>query len=143
MNPSSIEFTQDPSGEIEAFLGERIYEFNSTATGLFDGEEYAAAIKDSQGSIIAGVSGHTWGGCCHVAQLWVHGSERKKGLGKSLLLAVERHALSRRCTQIVLSSHDFQAPDFYARLGYVEQARIAGCPKGHSDIHFTKQLTGG
>jgi ribosomal protein S18 acetylase RimI-like enzyme len=137
-----IEFTQDRSHKIEAFLTERIYEFNSNATGFFDGEEYAAAIRDPDGRIIAGVSGHTWGGCCHVAQLWVHESARKQGLGRSLLLALETHALSRRCSQIVLSSHTFQAPDFYRRLGYIEHARIPGYPSGHADIHFIKYLAG-
>ena len=137
-----IEFTQSQFHEIEAFLAERIYEFNANATGLFDGEEFAAAVRDSNGRIIAGVSGHTWGGCCRVSQLWVHESARKQDVGTSLMVAVEAHAVSKKCTQIVLSSHSFQAPDFYRRLGYVEHARISGYPGGHSDMHFTKFLVG-
>jgi ribosomal protein S18 acetylase RimI-like enzyme len=140
MKLSPIEFTQNQCHEIEAFLVERIYEFNSSATGLFDGEEYAATIRDPDGRIIAGVSGHTWGGCCQVSQLWVDESARHQGLGRSLMLAVETHALGKNCTQIILSSHTFQAPDFYRRLGYVEQARISGYPNGHADIHFMKHL---
>src|SRR6267154_6362117 len=143
MKLSPIEFTQSQSNEIEAFLAERIYEFNANATGLFDGEEFAAAIRDSNGRIIAAVSGHTWGGCCQISQLWVHESARQQGLGKSLMLAVEAHALSKKCTQIVLSSHSFQAPDFYRQLGYIEQARISGYPSGHSNIHFIKYLVNG
>jgi len=59
------------------------------------------------------------------------------------MLAVEAHSRSRNCTQIVLSSHSFQAPDFYRQLGYIEQARIPGYPMGHSDIHFIKYLVNG
>jgi len=140
---SPIEFTQSQCNEIEAFLAERIYEFNSNATGLFDGEEFAATIRDSYDRIIAGVSGHTWGGCCQISQLWVHESARQQGVGRSLMLAVEAHSRSRNCTQIVLSSHSFQAPDFYRQLGYIEQARIPGYPRGHSDIHFIKYLVNG
>lgn len=142
MTAFPIEFTQDQFDEIDAFLAERIYEFNASATGLFDGEEFAAVIKDSNSRIIAGASGHTWGGCCQLSQLWVHESARKQGLGMSLMMAVEAHALSRNCPQIVLSSHSFQAPDFYRRLGYIERARISGYPEGHSDIFFTKCLGG-
>jgi hypothetical protein len=40
-------------------------------------------------------------------------------------------------------THGFQAPNFYKRLGYIEQARISGYPGGHSDIHFTKYLVSG
>jgi ribosomal protein S18 acetylase RimI-like enzyme len=143
MKLSPIEFTQSQFNEIEAFLAERIYEFNSNATGLFDGEEFAATIRDSDGRIIAGVSGHTWGGCCEIYQLWIHESARQQGAGRSLMLAVEAHARSKNCAQIVLSSHSFQAPVFYRKLGYIEQARISGHPRGHSDIHFTKYLAGG
>jgi GNAT superfamily N-acetyltransferase len=142
MKLSSIEFAPSRSSEIEAFLAERIYEFNSSATGLFDGEEFAAVIKDSSDRIVAGVSGHTWGGCCKISQLWVHESVRQRGLGKSLMLAVDAHALTKRCTQIVLSSHSFQAPVFYRQFGYIEQGRTSDYPAGHSDIHFLKYIAG-
>jgi len=140
MKLSRIEFTQYQPNEIEAFLTKKNYEFSSNTTGLFDGEEFAATIRDFYGRIIAGISGHTWGGCCRISQLWVHDSARQQGVGKSLVLAVEAHARSKNCTQILLSSHSFQAPNFYRRLGYVEQARIPNYPRGHSDIHFTKCL---
>jgi ribosomal protein S18 acetylase RimI-like enzyme len=143
MNLSPIEFTQSQSKQIEAFLAERIYEFNANATGFFDGEEFAAALRDSDDRIVAAVSGHTWGGCCQISQLWVHESARQQGLGKSLMLAVEAHALGKKCKQIVLSSHTFQAPEFYRQLGYIEQARISDHPQGHSNIHFTKYLVSG
>ena len=132
MKLSPIEFSESLSDKIEAFLADRIYEFNANSTGFFDGEEFAATIRDSHGRIMAGVSGHTWGGCCQISQLWVHESARQQGVGRSLMLAVENHALSKNCAQIVLSTHGFQAPDFYERLGYIEQARISGYPGGHS-----------
>ena len=143
MQLSPIEFTQGQFKEIEAFLAHKIYEFNANATGFFDGEEFAATVRDASGCIIAGISGHTWGRCCTISQLWVHESARHRGVGKSLMLAVEAHAKNKSCTKIVLSSHSFQAPDFYDRLGYVEEARIAGNPRGHSDIHFGKYFVPG
>ena len=141
MRLSPVEFAQGRPNSIEAFLAERIYEFNSNATRLFDGEEYAATIRDSDACIVAGISGHTWGGCCQILQLWVHESARELGIGTSLMLAVEAHALRKNCTQIILSTHCFQAPDFYRKLGFIEQARITGYPRGHSDIHFLKYLS--
>jgi uncharacterized membrane protein YphA (DoxX/SURF4 family) len=122
---------------------ERIHEFNSSATGFFNGEGFTTTVRDASGRIIAGVSGHTRGECCQISQLWVHEFAKEHGVGKSLMLAVEAHALCKNCTQIVLSSHDFQAPDFYRKLGFIEQTRISGYPRGHSNIHFTKFLGGG
>ena len=89
---------------------------------------------------MAAVSGFTWGRCCQIDELWVDQSARRQGLGSLLARAVEEHARGKGCAQVILSSHTFQAPDFYRRLGYVEQARIAGYPMGHADIHFRKLL---
>lgn len=52
--------------DLEAFLAERIYEFNSRTTGYFDGESFGATQRDDSGTIVAGISGYTWGGCCYV-----------------------------------------------------------------------------
>ena len=135
-----VNFISDQFANIDAFLEDRIYEFNAAATGCRDAEEYAAAIRDGDGRIMAAVSGFTWGRCCQIDKLWVAQSARRQGLGSLLVRAVEEHARGKGCSQVILSSHTFQAPDFYRRLGYVEQARIAGYPMGHADIHFRKLL---
>ena len=135
-----VEFLSEQFADIDGFLEDRIYEFNADATGFFDAAPYAAAIRDDEERIIAAVSGFTWGRCCLIDKLWVDQAARRRGLGSFLVRAVEELALSRRCAQVILSSHTFQAPDFYRRLGYIEQGRITGYPAGHSDIHFRKLL---
>jgi ribosomal protein S18 acetylase RimI-like enzyme len=125
--------------DVVAFLAERIYEYNARITGYDDGESYSA-VRRERGGIVAGVSGFTWGSCCFVSYLWVAEALRGKGLGSELLRAVERHARERSCRLVVLSTHDFQAPAFYARLGYEQVARIADYPLGHADIVFAKSL---
>jgi hypothetical protein len=44
---------------------------------------------------------------------------------------------------MLVSSHTFQAPDFYRRHGYVEYARTEDSPRGHAEIHFVKKLLPG
>lgn len=128
--------------ELEAFLVDRIYEFNSKATGYFDGRLLGASIRNETGQIIAGFSGHTWGGCCEISHLWVSERHRGQGLGRTLLHAAETEALRRGCLQVVLTTHSFQAPKFYMRLGYERKYAIEGRPKGHSNIVFVKLLQG-
>ena len=128
--------------ELEAFLVDRIYEFNSEATGYFDGRLLGASIGNNAGDIIAGVSGHTWGGCCEISHLWVSEHHRGRGLGSALLQATEAQALRRGCLQVVLITHSFQAPEFYARHGYQRKYAIEGRPRGYSDIVFVKSLQG-
>ena len=52
----------------------------------------------------------------------------------------EDEARRRGCRQVVLATHTFQAPDFYAGRGYVEDGRVEGYPAGHAQVHLVKQL---
>ncbi|MEX0851769.1 MAG: GNAT family N-acetyltransferase [Bauldia sp.] len=126
--------------EIAALLEERLYEFNVRATGFSDGKPVCFTIANDAGAIIAGIAGYTWGGCCHIRQLWVDEAHRGGRLGTALLEAAEREAMERNCRQVVISTHTFQAPGFYARLGYTEVARVVGHPIGHANVFLAKQL---
>ena len=126
--------------ELESFLADRIYEFNANATGYSDGRLLAGSMLNAAGDVIAGFSGHTWGGCCELSYVWVHERYRGQGLGRALMRAAEAQAQNRGCAQVVLLTHSFQAPAFYERLGYERRYAIEGRPKGHSNIVYVKQL---
>ena len=137
---SRIDIRDDRDDALDAFLADRIYEFNARATGLFDGRPLNGSIKDHAGKVIAAVTGHTWGGTCQVNYLWVDPSHRRLGLGRALMRAVEAEATRRNCTQVILFTHSFQAPAFYEALAYVRQATIANYPTGHAQLLFLKHL---
>jgi GNAT superfamily N-acetyltransferase len=141
MSGSPIELCADDEClELEAFLIERVYEFNAQVTGYFDGKLLGGRLRDEEGTVIAGFNGHTWGGCCVLSHVWVHPLQRGRGLGRSLLQAAEQEAARRGCGQIVLSTHSFQAPGFYEHLGYVKQAVVDDDPKGYASIIYAKPL---
>jgi ribosomal protein S18 acetylase RimI-like enzyme len=127
--------------DVEAFLVERITEFNARATGYFDAQLYSATQRDEAGVIRAGICGYTWGGCGYVSYLWIDEHERGRGLGSALLLAAEEHARSKHCVVMLLSSHSFQAPGFYERHGYERQAVIDDHPVGYTSIFLAKRLS--
>jgi ribosomal protein S18 acetylase RimI-like enzyme len=126
---------------VEAFLADRIYEYNAAATGYHDAEPFTA-LKEEGGAKEGGISGYTWGGCCYVSYLWVAESSRRRGLGSELLCAAERHARDKRCRLVLVSSHSFQAPGFYPRRGYELVARIEDHPVGYSSSWYIKRLDG-
>ena len=138
MKPIAVRVGDAP--EIDGVLADRIHEYNAAATGYHDAQSFTAIRENEAGAIAAGISGYTWGGCCYVTALWVSESWRRKGLGSELLLAVERHARNKRCRLVLLSSHSFQAPEFYARRGYEPVACLNDHPVGHSSIFYTKRL---
>jgi GNAT superfamily N-acetyltransferase len=135
-----IEIHPGDAPELEAFLVQRVYEYNAAATGYHDGETFTASHRGESGEIEAGTSGYTWGGCCYVANLWVTEALRGKGLGSELLRAVERYAREKNCRVVFLSTHSLQAPGFYERHGYTPIARIEDQPLGHASIFYAKRL---
>ena len=130
----------EPSPDEVQYLEDRIYEFNSTATGIADGEWLAIFVRDDEGRIVAGICGNTWGGCLEIRQFWVEEARRRRGLGTSLLASAEREARRRGCRQILLSTFTFQAPAFYARHGFEVVAVVDDHPRGHENLLLRKRL---
>jgi GNAT superfamily N-acetyltransferase len=131
----------EPNPEDIRFLEERLYEFNVRTTGISDGNFLSAFIRAADGSPIGGIFGWTWGGTCYVRYLFVSESLRGKGLGTALMHAVEHEAKSRGCRQIVLETHDFQAPVFYRKLGFEIVGRVSEYPRGHQYMTLVKRFT--
>ncbi|MHB8647743.1 MAG: GNAT family N-acetyltransferase [Thermomicrobiales bacterium] len=132
--------TDDPTPSDREFLHERINEYNIAATRIDDGPLIYFAIRDAREAMIAGLSGWTWGGCAAVEFLWVHEEWRGRGLGTQLLAAAEAEAIARGCTQIVLDTHDFQAPAFYTKHGYDTYGTVDDYPRGFAHLHLKKGL---
>jgi GNAT superfamily N-acetyltransferase len=95
MPASELLIKTEPTPDQVQYLEDRIYEFNSGATGITDGEWLALFVKDEKGRIVAGICGNTWGGCLEIRQFWVEEGRRKQGLGTRLLGAAEQDAAGR------------------------------------------------
>jgi GNAT superfamily N-acetyltransferase len=137
---SEFVITKDPTPDLVQYLEDRIYEFNSRATGITDGAWLAIYVRDERDRVVAGICGNTWGGCLEIRQFWVEESRRKKGLGTKLLEAAEQEARRRGCRQILLMTFSFQAPEFYAKQGFEVVAVIEDHPNGHQNLLLRKRL---
>ena len=140
MSDEAFRVTEEPAASDVAFLRDQINEFNFATTGYRDGRHLAIFLRDADGAIRAGLSGHTWGGCAEVRFLWVREGERHTGLGSALLRATEREAKARGCTQVFLITHSFQAPAFYAKHGYTVCGEAPDYPSGYAQLYLRKVL---
>jgi GNAT superfamily N-acetyltransferase len=140
--PTALNLTieDDPSEADVRFVEERIDAYNVAATGYDDYRPLAIFVRDSEGAIIAGLTGFTWGGTLKIEFFWVHDDLRGQGYGSRLIATAEREAVARGCQQAVLDTHSFQAPDFYPKLGYVRYGLAEDWPLGHQQIYFQKRL---
>jgi ribosomal protein S18 acetylase RimI-like enzyme len=130
----------EPAPADVAFLEDSINDFNFERTGTWDAALLAAFVRDPEERIVAGIYGWTWGGCCDIRYLWVDPAHRGRGHGRSLLAAAEEEARHRGCRHVVLETHSFQAPGFYARLGYEAVGSYPDYPAGHEKIFMRKRL---
>ena len=140
MTRTPVPISVGEAPDVEALLAKRIYEFNSKATGYFDGEFFSATRRDESNTIQAGIYGYTWGGCCYISYLWVDEPHRGHGIGAALLAAAEEHAGTKGCALVLLATHSFQSPAFYEHMGYKQQAIVHDHPVGHANLVFAKAI---
>jgi GNAT superfamily N-acetyltransferase len=100
----------------------------------------SVVARDENGSLMGAALGRTVWGWLHVSELWVEESHRRKGIGKSLMVAAEQAALERGCHAAYLDTFDFQAVPFYERLGYSVMGTLQDFPLGHVRLFLQKRL---
>jgi GNAT superfamily N-acetyltransferase len=135
-----IMIVDGPDAALAARLDAELEAFNCTATGIRDARDFSARVHDVSGELTAGVQGWTWGSTGWVERLWVREDARGRGLGSRLLAAVETEARARGCRQLALSTHSFQAPDFYRRHGFEVVGEVPDYPIGHASLLLRKHL---
>lgn len=121
-------------------LDDELTAFNAEATGAGTPEPLSVRATDADGELAGGLTAWIWGSCCAVDMLWVREDQRHAGWGSRLMRAAEEEAVRRDCTEMIVSSFTFQAPDFYKGLGYRETGRTEGIPGGHQDVHLHKVI---
>ncbi|PBC64389.1 GNAT family N-acetyltransferase [Streptomyces sp. Tue6028] len=125
---------------LERRLDDELTAFNAEATGAGTPQPLSVRVTDEAGDLVGGLTAWVWGSCCAVDMLWVREDQRHAGWGSELLRAAEEESARRGCTEMIVSSFTFQAPDFYRGHGYRETGRTEGIPGGHQDVHFHKEL---
>src|SRR5262245_38456363 len=139
-SPRRLELETEPKPGAIQLVEQRIYEFNVQMTGIADGKLLASFLRDDKEMVLGGVFGWTWGATCYLRYLFVPAEMRNRGYGSRLMAIVEAEAAARGCTQIVLETHDFQAPQFYCKLGFEITGRVADYPFGHQYLTLVKRL---
>lgn len=131
---------RDADRAVAQRLLDEIGRSNLEATGISEYHEALTVETDDDGQLIAGIYGWSWGGTYWIEALWVRKDMRRRGVGSRLLAAAEEEARRRRCQQLALDTHTFQAPAFYARHGFEVVGTLPEYPEGHSKLLLRKPL---
>lgn len=104
--------------------------FNDAAAPLHEVRPLSCFARDARGAVVGGVVGRTWGAAAEILQLWVADAERRRGIGHRLVRTFESRAAGRGCRTCYLETLSFQAPAFYASLGYRVVFELRELPYG-------------
>ena len=105
-----------------------------------DYQEFAVFLRDEDGRLVGGLKGYTQWGWLFMSHLWVSEALRGRGWGTALIRAAEREAVRRGCRAAHLDTFGFQAPGFYAKLGYLTFGTLDDFPPGYKRFFLWKRL---
>ncbi len=137
---TAIRVVDEEDADVVARMENELSAFNFATTGIHDGRWLFATVRDEAGELRGAIQGWTWGGSGWIERLWVRERDRGAGLGTALLTAAIDEIRARECTQVGLTTHSFQAPDFYRRHGFTVAGEIPGYPAGHSYLLMRRAL---
>ncbi len=134
----TIIFDADPSHADIMTIWRGICEHAKAVRGHGPGRPFAFFIKDEMGGIKGGCSGYLFHGCAYTDFLWVDNSLRGQGYGVELMERVEKLAIESGCRFMAVHTMDFEAPEFYKKLGYFVEFERRGFEKD-SIMHFLRK----
>jgi ribosomal protein S18 acetylase RimI-like enzyme len=97
-------------------------------------------LRDAAGQVVGGAWGYTAYGWMFIQLLVVPEAARGRGLGERVMREAEAEALARGCHGAWVDTHSFQAPGFYARLGYETFGELPDYPPPFKRHFFRKRL---
>jgi GNAT superfamily N-acetyltransferase len=135
-----IELTQSPTEEQRQAILQPLIEYNDAQTGGSKSEPFALMVKDENGEILGGLYGRMIFRWMFIELLSVPEQGRGQGIGSKLMAQAEALAREKNCYGLWLDTFDFQAPEFYKKLGFSQFGEIVDYPPGHKRHYFQKRL---
>ena len=135
-----IELTQEPTEEQRQAILQPLIEYNDAQTGGSKSEPFALMVKDQNGEILGGLYGRMIFRWMFIELLSVPEQGRGQGIGSKLMAQAEALAREKNCYGLWLDTFDFQAPEFYRKLGFSQFGEIVDYPPGHKRHYFQKRL---
>ncbi len=127
--PHSISYEAKPKPQELQLLGEGIMENARLKKGMEPIDFFTFFVRDDKQSIVGGCNGDLLYGCLYVGQLWVAESLRGQGYGTQLMSAAEQWGKERGCSFSTVNTMDWEALEFYKKLGYAVEFERHGFSK--------------
>ncbi|WP_391091601.1 GNAT family N-acetyltransferase [Vibrio sp. NH-UV-68] len=135
----NVQFVLNPPKNIKDVIYTGLKSFNMKHFPDQDVHSLACYVEDERGEFVGGLTGEIFTNTLFVEFLWIDESQRKSGVGSLLMARLETEAKAYGVTDLYLDTYTFQAPGFYAKLGFKEVGRYTGFPTAGVDKIFLQK----
>ena len=135
-----ISYEANPQSADIQILNDGISKQAKQKKGMKQLDFFAFFIRDEQGKVVGGCGGDNMYGGLFVGQLWVVEQLRGKGYGTKLMQKAENLAKESGCNFIAVNTFDWEALDFYKKLGFYVEFERKGFDKGSIFYFLRKDL---
>lgn len=137
-----IELSRTPTEDQRHAILQPLIDYNDAKTGGSKSEPFALMVRDEHEAILGGLYGRVIFQWMFIELLSVPEQGRGQGIGSELMAMAEALAKEKNCLGIWLDTFDFQAPEFYKKMGFSQFGEIVDYPPGHKRHFFQKRLVG-
>ncbi|MCP9291727.1 GNAT family N-acetyltransferase [Gracilimonas sediminicola] len=139
MKPAKLTpFVNDPGEELE-FAVDQLRKYNRSFTGPFESEQFGFIASNDSGEVVGAVHGNTEWDWVFIKHLWVREDFRGMGLGSDLMEAIIRESNKRGRYKYYLSTFEFQAPEFYKKLGFEIFGTLPGVAGKYDSFYLKRE----
>lgn len=125
-----LEHADDSDGVIQSRLLQLLIDDNTRKVGVKQVDRSIICIRDpGSDEVRGGIWTEILFDWMYIEILFVPEELRGKGIGSRLVRQVEDIAVEKGCVGVWLETFEFQAPEFYQRLGYEVFASLEDYPR--------------
>jgi ribosomal protein S18 acetylase RimI-like enzyme len=134
----TITYEANPQADDIQILNNGIFEQAQQKKSMKPGDFFGFFIRNADNKIMGGCAGDICYGCLYVGKLWVDERLRGKGYGSKLMQMAEKLAKKTNAQFMAVNTFDWEALDFYKKLGFYVEFERKGFDKG-STFYFLRK----
>ncbi|VUD69324.1 Acetyltransferase [Thalassocella blandensis] len=136
----NIQILKTASDDTYNFLIDKIEVFNVENGESHQRLPLIVTMDLGDDKILGGAIGWIVGNWLLVDVLWIEEAYRGKGFGKRIISLLESKAIKKGCRQVLLDTLDFQALNFYLKLGYEVVSVLTEYPVNGTKYYLKKNI---
>ncbi len=138
--PLNILFSEENYDHLRPLIKKGLLAFNHPFLGEWNDQTFTIYAEDKNKEIIGGICGSYANAHMKIEWVWIDEQYRSQGLGRKIFHHLDEFALAKNCKYIDLETLEFQAKDFYQKLGFNLIATLPNWCAGYDSYIMRKFL---